>query len=385
MRNSLAFLVLALFLAGCSSVPTVGPSAGDVVHETGLPIDQRYEVIDIDQTATAILRQRHPDESLASFGDYRPSVEPQIGVGDAVSVTIWEAAAGGLFSAPLVTGQFTTGSKSATLPDQIVGRDGSISVPYGGRVHVAGRTTLEVQDAIQQALQGKAIQPQVLVNVTHPVSNSVTVLGNVTAGARVPLSVKGDRVLDVIAAAGGVKTPVNETFVELMRRSRVARVSLSRVTSDPRENIFMRADDVLTLIYDPQMFLAYGATGANAEIPFDADGINLAQALSKAGGLLDYRADPAGVFVFRFEPEAVFRALRPDSPLVGSGQRVKVVYHLNMRDPDSLFLAQQFRMFNHDLIYVSNAPLTDIQKVMQIFNLALTPAASSASIYSVAK
>jgi polysaccharide export outer membrane protein len=385
MRNSLAVLVMALLLAGCSSVPTVGPSAGDVVDETAAPIDQRYEVVDIDERVTEILRQRHPDESLASFGDYRPSVEPRIGVGDAVSVTIWEAAAGGLFSAPLVTDRFTTGSKSATLPDQIVGRDGSISVPYGGRVRVAGRTTVDVQNAIEQALQGKAIQPQVLVNVTRPVSNTVTVLGDVTAGARVPLSVKGDRVLDVIAAAGGVRAPVNETFVQLTRGSRVARVSLSRVTADARENIFMRPDDVLTLIHDPQMFMAYGATGSNAEISFDADGINLAQALSKAGGLLDYRADPAGVFVFRFEPEPVARALRPDSPSIGTGLPVKVVYRLNLRDPNSLFLSQQFRIFNGDLIYVSNASLTEIQKVMQIFNLAVTPAASGASIYSGVK
>jgi polysaccharide export outer membrane protein len=147
----------------------------------------------------------------------------------------------------------------------------------------------------------------------------------------------------------------------------------------------MRPDDVLTLIHDPQMFLAYGATGSNSEISFDADGINLAQALSKAGGLLDYRADPAGVFVFRFESEAVARALRPDSPLVGTGLPVKVVYRLNLRDPNSLFLAQQFRIFNGDLIYVSNASLTEVQKVMQIFNLAVTPAASGASIYSGVK
>jgi polysaccharide export outer membrane protein len=385
MWRSLVFVMAAWLLVGCSAVPTVGPSANDVVQETSATFDQRYEVIDIDSPTIDILKQRHPDDSLASFGDYRPSVDPRIGIGDSVSVTIWEAAAGGLFSAPLLTDRFTTGSKSATLPDQVVGRDGSISIPYGGRVRVAGRTIVEVQNAIEAALQGKAIQPQVLVNLTHPASNTVTVVGDSSGGAVVPLSVKGDRILDVIAAAGGIHTPINETFIQLTRGSRVARVPMTRVTSDPRENIFMRPNDVLALIHDPQMFMAYGATGSNSEIRFDADGINLAQAISKAGGLLDYRADPEGVFVFRFEPASVVRALRPDSPLLEASQQIKVVYRLNLRDPANLFLSQQFRIFNGDLIYVSNAPLTEIQKVMQIFNLAIGPAASGAAVYSVAR
>ncbi|HWG04145.1 MAG TPA: polysaccharide biosynthesis/export family protein [Beijerinckiaceae bacterium] len=374
-----------LFLAGCSSIPSVGPSTSDVVQQTATTSDVRYELIDIDQPTVDILRHRRSAESLASFGDFRPSVDTRIGIGDSVSVTIWEAAAGGLFSGPLVSDRFSTGSNSSTLPEQIVGSDGSISVPYAGRIHVANRTTAQVQGVIEAALQGKAIQPQVLVNVTRPVSNTVTVVGDSSGGAVVPLSVKGNRVLDVIAAAGGIRTPVNETYVELARGGRVVAVPLSRVTSDPHQNIFLRPNDTLTLRHDPQMFMAYGATGGNAEIPFDADGINLAQALSKAGGLQDNRADPNGVFVFRFESPAVVRALRPESPLLGTNQPIKVVYRLSMRDPASLFMAQQFQILNRDLVYVSNAPLTDIQKVMQIFDMALSPAASSASIYSVSK
>ena len=48
-----------------------------------------------------------------------------------------------------------------------------------------------------------------------------------------------------------------------------------------------------------------------------------------------------------------------------------------------MFVAQTFPIFNRDVVYVSNAPLTDIQKVMEVFNLAVTPAASAAEIYSV--
>jgi polysaccharide biosynthesis/export protein len=384
MRIWAAALGLALLASGCSSIPTEGPSASDIASERSAAV-QRFELVDLDGTVDEVLGSRRPDRTIASFGDYRPSTQQRIGVGDQVTVTIWEAAAGGLFSAPLITDKFSTGSKSATIPPQIVDRDGMITVPYAGQVHVVGHTPREVQAGIEQALEGKAIQPQVLVDVTRSPTNTATVLGEVVKGDRVPLTVKGDRVLDVIAEAGGVKAPVSETFVELSRGARTARVALSRIVADSRENIYVQPGDTITVVRDPQTFIAYGATGRNAEIPFDAEGINLNQAIAKAAGLLDYRSDPEGVFLFRFEPESVARALKPNSPLIQPGRLTPFVYRLNMRDPNSLFVAQRFPIFNKDVIYVSNAPLTDIQKVMDVFNLAVSPAASAAEIYTYTK
>jgi polysaccharide biosynthesis/export protein len=157
-------------------------------------------------------------------------------------------------------------------------------------------------------------------------------------------------------------------------------VAMTRVASDPRENIYLRPNDVLTLIRDPQTFIAYGATGKNAEIPFDAEGLTLSQALAKAGGLVDNRADPAGVFVFRFEPENIVRSLRPDSPLIQSGRLTPVVYRLNLHDASSLFVAQNFHILSRDLLYVSNAPITDIEKALGIVNAAITPGVTAASV-----
>jgi polysaccharide export outer membrane protein len=303
-----------------------------------------------------------------------------IGVGDSVTVTIWEASSGGLFSAPLVTDKISAGSNAAMIPEQVVGRDGGITVPYAGRVRVAGKTTRAVQQTVEKALTGKAIQPQVLVSVTRPVSNSVSVGGEVAAGARIPLSVKGDRLLDVLAAAGGVRAPVNESFVELSRGSTTSRMPLTRIIANPSQNIYLHPSDVLTLVRDPQTFIAYGATGRNAEIPFDADGITLAQALAKAGGLIDSRSDPRGVFIFRYEPESVLRVIRPSSPLLARGRLAPVVYRLNLADANSLFLEQSFHIANRDLIYVSNSPSTEVQKVFEIVAGGIGTVGSAASI-----
>ena len=388
MRTVPLLLCAAFAVSGCSILPASGPTAGAVADGADVATSEgvfaRYELVDITPAVVEALRTRPLDSLLASFGDHRPSLEQVIGVGDFVAVSVWEAGSGGLFSGPLVADRFSAGSKSALIPEQVVSRDGGISVPYAGRIQVAGRRPQDVQALIETELAGKAIQPQVLVYVTKAVSQTVTVTGEVTAGARVPLSGKGDRLLDVIASAGGVRAPVAETFVRLSRGSVTATVPMTAIVSNPRENIYLRPGDVLTLVRDPQTFLAVGALGNSTELPFAAEGITLAQALAKSRGLSDAQADPQGTFVFRYEPAAVVRRLKPASPLLGT-PLVPVVYRINMRDPNSLFLTQAFRMRNRDLVYVSNAPFTEVQKVLSVFSTAVSPVASAASIYAYAR
>ena len=376
----------ACLLSACTFLPQGGPTTRSVVNgsdvATAEGIVARYELIDVDPAIVEALRSRPIDSLLATFGDRSPAVETVIGVGDALQVQVWEAGSGGLFSGPLVADRFSSGSKSALIPEQVVGRDGAISVPYAGRIQVAGRRPQDVQGLIENELQGKAIQPQVLVTVTRPLSQSVTVTGEQTSGARIPLSTRGDRLLDVIAAAGGVRGAVNETFVRLSRGPSTVTVPMTAVVTNPRENVYMRPGDVLTLVRDPQTFLAIGAVGQPSEVPFAADGITLSQALARARGLLDIAADPEGVFVFRFEPASLIKRLRPGSPLLAS-KLVPTVYRVNLRDAQGLFLSQAFRMRNRDLMYVSNAPFAEVAKVIGVFSQVAGPVGSAANIYRV--
>ncbi|CAO4149376.1 Polysaccharide export protein [Methylorubrum thiocyanatum] len=388
MRALATALVIASAVSGCSILPAAGPttsaieSGADVATAEGL--FARYEIIDVTPAIVEALRTRPLDSLLVTFGDNRPALEPVIGVGDYVAVQVWEAGSGGLFSGPLVADRFSAGSKSALIPEQVVGPDGGITVPYAGRIKVVGRRTQDVQALIETELAGKAIQPQVLVSVTKPVSQSATVTGEGAMGMRVPLSGRGDRLLDVIAQAGGVRTPVAETFVRLSRGNRTVTVPMSTVVANPRENIFVRPSDTLTLVRDPQTFLSVGALGSTTEVPFSADGLTLSQALARAAGLREAQADPAGVFVFRYEPSAVVRRLRPNSPLLASPQ-VPVVYRVNLRDAQGLFLTQSFRMRNRDLVYVSSSPFAELGKVLGVFSTVTAPVAAGASVYSVTR
>lgn len=341
-------------------------------------------VVELDAPVVAVLANVRSPSLSGNFGDYRPPGEQRIGIGDAVQITLWEAGPDGLFSSPVVD-RSSPGSRTATIPEQVVARDGSITVPFAGRVHVIGRTPPEIERVIVERLADKAIDPQALVTVTHNVSNTVTVMGEGSPGARVSLSVRGDRLLDVIATAGGGHAPSQDTTVVLARGDRTLRVPMQAVLDDPHENIFLQPGDVVTLVRDPQTFIAAGATGRNAVVPFETVNVTLDEALGKAGGLLDDRADPAGLFVIRFETPAVALQLPQASAVPAQSGGVPAVYHLNLRDPGALFLARRFPMRNKDILYVSNAPVTDLQKVFNLINLLVTPAVTGVTITNAVK
>jgi polysaccharide export outer membrane protein len=336
-------------------------------------------MLEIGPAVVEALARVKPPSFAGDFGDYRPARQQLIGIGDSVQITLWEAGPGGLFSAPVVD-RTSAGSRSATIPDQVVARDQAITVPFAGRIVVAGRTPPEIEAMIVRRLTGKAIDPQALVTVTHNASNTVTVMGEVASGRRVPLGVSGDRLLDVLADAGGARGPAYDLAVVLARQGHVVRVPLQAVLDDPHEDVFLQPSDVVTLVAEPRTFTAAGATARNAVVPFETAKLSLEEAIGKAGGVLDERGDPDGIFVLRYEPPAVARALPDPRPSPEPADATPVVYHLKLRDPNAMFLARRFAMRDKDILYVSNAPLSDVQKVLTLINLLVTPVVTGATI-----
>ena len=127
----------------------------------------------------------------------------------------------------------------------------------------------------------------------------------------------------------------------------------------------LQPDDVITLSYQPLSFTALGATGKNEEINFEVQGISLSQALARSGGIQDNRANADGVFIFRYE-SAKAVGLNGQGQLTRPDGKVPVIYRVNLKDPASLFIAQNFIMQNKDLLYVSNAQAADYQKFLNM-------------------
>jgi polysaccharide biosynthesis/export protein len=366
MRRTAQILILILALAGCGQFGRSGPYAGVVARSAGAPLGASPIMV-IDLTGAAA-RQAIDSERTAGFAETFGEVDPAgttIGRGDTIDVAIWEAPPAALF-ATLATG--IQAARSADLPEQMVDEHGTIAVPFVGQVTAAGRSPRAIERDIAERLRGKANQPQVVVRITHNALQAVSVLGDVTNAGRFPITPHGERVLDALAFAGGAKQPVTKTVLQITRGTVVATMPLDTVIRQPAQNIRLAPDDVVTALFQPWTFTVLGATGTNAEIPFEATGLTLAQALGRAGGLNDSRANMRGVFVFRLENPA---ALAPGIGRALPDGRVPVIYRLDMSDPAAFFTAQSFAMHDHDVIYVSNAPGADLQKfAMTVANLA---------------
>ncbi|MDD4915598.1 MAG: polysaccharide export protein [Methylococcales bacterium] len=361
-----------LFMTGCSTYPdwfaSSGPSAELISEVNEGPTPAGIQIVDLTaDVAHRLLSNENHIQFSQAFGDDRQAGYV-VGPGDVIELSLWEAPPAMLFDTS--SGDMRQGAstaKATNFPEQMVNSDGAISVPFAGQIVVAGKTPLQIETEIVGRLAQKANQPQALIRVVKNYTANVTVVGEVTTSTRMPLTARGERLLDALAAAGGVRQGVNKITLQLTRQDQVASMALDAVIRDPKQNIQLQPGDVITALYQPLSFTVLGATGKNLDIDFEATGLSLAQAFGRAGGLFDTRADAKGVFVFRFEP---LDALDwPTPPATTPDGKVPVVYRVNLKNPATFLVSQSFPMQNKDVMYVANAPSAELQKFL---NLVLT-------------
>ncbi|MET0371049.1 MAG: polysaccharide biosynthesis/export family protein [Sphingobium sp.] len=367
-------LALMGSLLFCSACASVGPSRKGVVQSaTSSTTLQGIRIVDVNE---AVAMRLQAAAVHGNFADLLGDAERRgatIGSGDVLEITIWEAPPAVLFGAtmPSSSSSSVETSRSTSLPPFVVGPTGQISVPFAGMVQVAGRTLREVEQTIIGRLRGQAHLPQVMVRMTTNAAANVTVVGDVDKSTRMPLTPKGETLLDALAAAGGTRQPIGKMTVQVSRGASVVSMPLQSVIADPRQNVVLRSGDVVTAIYQPYSFTVLGATGKNDEIDFEGTGLTLAQAMGRIGGLQDGRADAKGLFLFRWEDPAVAPA--GDNSLARADGRVPVVYKVDMKDPATYFLMQRFAVRDKDVLYVSNSPIMEFQRFLGVVATAFIP------------
>ena len=364
---SAAVVLAAVLTSGCASfLPSIGPSKAAVTSARVAVGASAVQVVEVDDAVTrrllALRTQRLFSETLGNASISSRAVGP----GDMLEVSIWEAAPSTLFSTSelQLPGTIAT-SHATTLPEQMVDDQGFISVPFAGRIAAAGKSLQQIETEIVHRLTGKANQPQVLVRMTHNRSANATVVGDVNTSTRVPLVPGNDRLLDALAAAGGVKEPVNKMTIQVTRSNNVYSLPLETVIRSPQQNVPLLPGDVVTALFQPFYFTALGATGKNDEIKFETQGITVAQALARSGGLIDTRSNPQGVFIFRFAPKSALDWPRQPVTATPDGM-VPVVFRIDLTNPSSFFVMQSFPIEDRDVLYVSNAPATELQKFLNL-------------------
>ena len=336
------------------------------------PDSLQYSLVKLTSNVIDVLDRAAPRLS-SEFADRRPPKALVLGVGDGVHVSIFEAGSGGLFipaQASVRPGNFID------LPIQHIDNNGNITVPYAPPIRAAGRTPQDVQQSIVAALKNRAIDPQAVVSLAEQRTSLVSVLGDVKQAGRFPANAAGEHVLDAIARAQGPESQGFDEWVVLERAGRRASVPFGALVYEPSNNIWVQPNDTIYLYREPQTFVVFGASGRQAtsgngipppsQIAFDAWRISLAEAVAKAGGLSDDRADPAAVFLYRGETRRVAESMGVDVSKF-NGPLIPVIYLIDFRDPAGYFMATKFAMRNKDVIYVSNAFAVESTKAMTYF------------------
>jgi polysaccharide export outer membrane protein len=369
-------------LASCSAVPSQGPRAGTFSKAAQEYVDTApdgedgvvfpFVMVDINHKNLALIKENQIAKKIedeGEFTDRRDAADIRIGLGDTVRVTIFEAGSGGLF---VPTGGALSQGNFVTIPDQEVDRTGSITVPYaakagdGGIISVYDKRPIEVQAEIEQRLADRALDPQVIVNVVNRQSSLYSVIGDVSGPGRFSVPQSGIRILDAIGDAGGPLAQAHNTLITLQRGGDSSTVRMETLLEKPENNVFVRPNDIIALEREERHINIFGAVNANAQLAFDSEHLSLADALGRSGGLDATRAQPHSVIVYREENADLLRKVGAKLAGFEGQETIPTVYRVNLKNPSGLFLARELDLHHNDMVYVSEHPLTEVNKLMVV-------------------
>ncbi|WP_418610334.1 polysaccharide biosynthesis/export family protein [Gluconobacter cerinus] len=384
---------LFLALGGCSAMPDSGPSESVVLKAEKTPATNPlgFQILSVTPQVAAILGAEIPPliSSLDSANNAF-SHNDRIGAGDVLTITIFELGSGLFSPASSSSNASSAASNEASsgagpmasitnqnLPPTEVEADGTIVLPYVGRLQAAGLTPQMLADSIRKGLAKKSQNPQVMVRISSDISNTVIVSGEVHRPGRVVLSTAQERLSDVVAIAGGATYAPEDTHVQLVRGDQIGATDLGTLESFPREDIRARPGDRIHVIYQPRTYTVFGAAGKGVtETPFKSPHVSLAEALARIGGPADALADPNAAFLFRFEDPVAARQLGLKTPATPLG--TPVIYQLDMMNPSSYFLAQRIPMKTKDILLIANAKVNRFYKFNQLISTLVSPAITAA-------
>jgi len=382
LRKFLVMFVVVLLSACKTTLPNDGPLLTQVVSQKEQEDGFVYGLVKLNEESISAL-ERHAYYPLSSsFGTGSSGARGAIGPGDVLNVTIFEAGGGGLFS--------TDDTKNINF-DLTIQQNGEVYVPFAGPVKASGKRVEQIRQSILNKLEGRAVEPDIVVNVAEFRSRSVVVNGAVNEAKKVALESGTERLLDVIGEAGGPSEAPHDTYVSLSRNGNTSIVLLSTIIATPKENIFVKSGDTIYLLHDPRTFTAFGAVESKGLHPFGTSNLSLVEAAGIAEGLDDLRADPEAYFVFRYEfPHVIDHLVKNGqldadiASLISSNNQVTddqgrypVIYHADLSDPDNFFVTKRFTMRADDMIYVSRQPAVDLERFIRIF---ISPGVTVANI-----
>lgn len=361
-----ALFVVVTLVASCG-LPRVGPNkreifAGSVQKEGDAFI---VAVNDRVTRATAVVPALGFSEALINAGVIGSDT---ISPGDTLGLTIWENVDDGLLA--------SAGLSSTMLEEVQVDGTGFIFVPYAGRIKAAGNTPEGLRRTITERLQDQTPDPQVQVRRLAGDGSTVSLVGAIGGQGVYPIERPTRTLSAMLAQAGGVTIEPEIAQVTLIRGQHTGKVWFQDLYRNPRYDIALRGGDRILIEGDTRSFTALGATGTQSRVPFESQTLSGVEALAQVGGLQSNSADPTGVFILRNEPADIANAVLGRNDLQGEQ---RMVYVLDLTQPNALFMARDFSVRDGDTLYVTEAPFTQWSKTISALTGSLGAAGNLAN------
>lgn len=369
-----AGLLCATLLVSCGAP---GPRTQAILTENKSVFVQReastpFAVVRL-STASAKRASHWLDRTTAAGFLQDTSADPFIiGRGDILAISIVSTSESGYID---LTNSTLSPISTTNLPAQEVGSDGMVSVPPLGRVRAQGSTAQAFERFLERRLGEVLVDPSVIVSIADRRSARVSVLGNVANPGTYSINQNNTRLVEVIADAGGPDQEfISENLeIRVSRGGRTGRARLDEVYENPRLNIHIKPGDVVSVERPVHRLTVLGAGGANGTLIYNEADLSLAEALGRASGLINRRADRRGVFVYRELPTEAARSLGVDTTAFGQ-RPVPTIFNLDLSKPEALFAAKDFKVGEQDLVYISNSLYEEINALFTVFtNFAPLP------------
>ncbi|MCB1334546.1 MAG: polysaccharide biosynthesis/export family protein [Roseivivax sp.] len=349
--KAVALLASVSVVASCG-LPRPGPNKREIYSGSVLQEGDAF-IVSVNDRVT---RATAVTPALGFSNDFKNAGvlgSDTIRPGDTLGLTIWENVSDGLLT--------SSTSNAQTLAEVQVDGDGFIFVPYAGRIKASGNTPEAVRRVITSRLEDQTPDPQVEVRRVSGNGATVSVVGGV-GGQGVFMIERPTRTLaSMLARAGGISIPPETAQVTVTRGSKIGKIWFQDLYEHPELDIALRDGDRILVERDTRAFTVMGATGAQSRVPFTAETLSAVEAIAQVGGLSASTADPTGVFVFRNEPAEIANQVLGRNDLIGAQ---RLVYVLNLTEPNGMFLARDFSIRDDDTIYVTEAPFTQWSKTI---------------------